>query len=183
MYAAHCESISPVAVQMDQTTGGKKQLSRQPLEKKKKNVFLQVQATDNVPFFPPGVCVPQKKQHIYTRSDQKVSCVGETTATGARTRRPRLLPVLTDQRRAARLVFARERQSWQICQRRPVLVTVEGRLPLTTRDGFERVAETAWRTFYCAICNLGSSLLSLSLILNPVLSVRMIYWTSVQITF
>ncbi|KAL0149715.1 hypothetical protein M9458_054998 [Cirrhinus mrigala] len=60
---------------------------------------------------------------------------------GMRARRPQVGVVLTAQRRAERLAFAREHQDWQIRHWRPVLFTGESRFTLSTCGRRDRV----WR--------------------------------------
>jgi hypothetical protein len=58
-----------------------------------------------------------------------------------RPRRPLQVPLLTQQRRAARRLFVRSHVNWQLCQWRPVLFTDESRFSMTQRYGRLRV----WR--------------------------------------
>jgi hypothetical protein len=49
------------------------------------------------------------------------------------------MPLLTQQHRAARLLFVHSPVNWQLRQWRSLLFTEESRFPLTQRDGRERV--------------------------------------------
>jgi len=72
-------------------------------------------------------------------SDQTVS--NRLRDVSLRRRRPVRVPRLTQQHRAARLLFDRSHVNSQLRQLRPVLFTDDSRFPPTQRDGRQRV----WR--------------------------------------
>ena len=93
--------------------------------------------TDIWPSVPFGV-VQQLLQDLrrvtgVTMSDQTVR--NRLREVSLRPIRPIRVPRLTQQHRAARLLFVRSHVNWQLRQWRPVLFTDESRFPLTQHDG------------------------------------------------